>query len=149
MNLHIAMEKIAHMFLQCIGAALMFATIWFVETRFFPVVEDFKVEYVRKTDNGYVAGGTLNKARACEFIGLTLYGTQDGKPKILLTQYKRDVFGAEVGQGHQTWGPWSVQFPPNLLEMDKLEIMGTHKCHAFWVQTTVYSKIDMKTLRAL
>jgi len=148
-TLHYVMDKIAHIFLQLVGAALMFAFVWFVETTYFPVVKDFKVDYINRVGNTYTAGGTLDKARACEFIGLTLYGTKGGEPKILLTQYKKDVFGSDVGQGKQTWGPWSVQFPSAMTEMDQLEIMASHKCHAFWIQTTIYTKIDMKMLRSI
>lgn len=149
MTLHYVMDKIAHVFLELVGAALMFVTLWFIETTYFPVVKDFKVDYVTRHGNTFTAGGTLDKSRACEFVGLTLYGTKDGQPKMLLTQYKKDIFGADVGQGKQTWGPWSVQFPSEMIEMDKLEVMGSHRCHAFWMQTTIYTKFDVKKLREL
>lgn len=149
MTFHYVMDKIAHVFLQLLGAAIMFATLWYVETTFFPVVKDFKVDYVTRNGNTFTAGGTLDKARACEFIGLTLYGTKDGEPKMLLTQYKKDIFGSDVGQGRQTWGPWSVQFPSAMIEMDQLEIMASHKCHAFWMQTTIYTKLNMSMLRGM
>lgn len=149
MSLHYIMDKIAHIFLQLVGAAIMFGTVWFVETTYFPVVKDFKVDYITRVGNTYTAGGTLDKARACEFIGLTLYGTKDNQPKMLLTQYKKDVFGSDVGQGRQTWGPWSVQFPGEMTDMDNLEIMGSHRCHSFWIQTTIYTNFDMKMLRSI
>ena len=149
MSVAYTMDKLAHIFLQLVGAAIMFATVWFVETTYFPVVKDFKVDYITRVGNTYTAGGTLDKARACEFIGLTLYGTKDSQPKMLLTQYKKDIFGSDVGQGMQTWGPWSVQFPGELIDMDNLEIMGSHRCHSFWIQTTIYTNFDMKMLRSI
>lgn len=149
MTLHYVMDKIAHVFLQLVGAAIMFAVLWYAETTYLPVVKDFKVDYITRTGNTYTAGGTLDKVRACEFVGLTLYGTKDGEPKMLLTQYKKDIFGSDVGQGKQTWGPWSVQFPAAMNEMDKLEIMASHKCHGFWMQNTIYTTLDMRQLREL
>lgn len=149
MSVAYIMDKLAHIFLQLVGAAIMFATVWFIDTTYFPVVKDFKVAYITRKGDTFTAGGTLDKARVCEFVGLTLYGTKDGQPKVLLTQYKKDIFGADFGQGEQTWGPWSVQFPSQMIEMDSLEVMGTHKCHAFWMQTTIYTKFDMKNLRAI
>lgn len=120
--------------------------IWNVETRFFPVVEDFKLNSVVRTEAGYTAFGELDKVRACEFLGLTLYAHSHGRPKLLLAQFKKDIFGSDVGVGHQTWGPWTVQFPPQIATYEHLEIQGTHRCHALWLQTTLYTSIPVKDL---
>lgn len=128
------------------GMLLSLWLIWNIETRFFPVVDGFKVNSVVKTNAGYTAFGELNKARSCEFLGLTIYAHSNGQPKMLLAQFKKDIFGSDVGTGHQTWGPWTVNFPPQIAAYEHLEIQGTHRCHALWLQTTVYTRIPMKEL---
>lgn len=128
------------------GLMLSLWLIWNIETRFFHVVEDFKITSIVKTDNGYTAMGELNKARSCEFLGLTLYAHRDGQPKMLLAQYKKDIFGSDVGTGRQTWGPWTVNFPSKVAEYEHLEIQGTHRCHALWLQTSEYANLPIKEL---
>lgn len=129
------------------GIIMSLWTIYNIDTRFFPVVRDFKVEYIRKEpDGGFTAGGTLVKSKPCEFLGLTIYGVKNGTPKLLVAQFKKDIFGSDVGQGYQSWGPWTVRLPPALLEMDQMEIMGTHRCNGMWVQSTVYTTFDLKAL---
>jgi hypothetical protein len=147
-SLNHPLVKIAHFFLQCVGAILMFGFLWFTETTFFPVVKDFKILNLTQNGSLYTVSGTLNKTRACEFVGLTLYAVKGDEPKILLTQYKKDVFGADVGNGKQTWGPWSVELPSLMLNASEIQILGTHRCHAFWLQTTEYARLDLKTLKA-
>lgn len=128
------------------GFLLSLWLIWNVETRFFPVVEDFKMTSVVATREGYLAAGELRKVRNCEFIGLTIYASKPGFPKMILSQSKKDIFGSDVGVGHQTWGPWFGPLPKAVANYDKLEIQGTHRCHALWLQTTEYFQMDVKDL---
>ena len=142
---------ITHRFLNAFMLMLgLFVSLWIiynVDTRFFPVVTNFKVEYIRKEpDGGFTAGGTLVKAKACEFLGLTIYGTKPGMPKLLVAQFKEDIFGSDVGAGHQSWGPWTMKLPHALRDMQQLEIMGTHRCNGMWVQNTVYANLEVKDL---
>lgn len=135
-------------FMPIFGFLVTFWVIYNVETRFFPVVKDFHVDYVVKDpDGGFTAGGALLKARPCEFLGLTIYGVRGEEPKLIVGQYKKDIFGADVGHGFQSWGPWSMRLPGALMSMDKLQVMGTHRCHALWVQTSVYTEINIKELQ--
>lgn len=120
--------------------------IWNVETRFFPVVQDFKVNSIVKSEAGYTAMGELKKSRSCEFLGLTIYAHRPGEPKMLLAQFKKDIFGSDVGTGHQSWGPWTVRFPAKVSEYEYLEIQGTHRCHALWLQTSEYINLPIKEL---
>lgn len=120
--------------------------IWNVETRFYPVVEDFRVSSITKSEAGYTAYGELRKTRACEFLGLTIYAHRPGAPKMIAAQYKKDIFGSDVGTGHQTWGPWTAQLPAAVSEYEQLELQGTHRCHALWLQTTQYTEISIKEL---
>lgn len=120
--------------------------IWNVETRFFPVVKDFKVTSLVKTDDGYVAVGELSKVRSCEFLGLTIYAHRNDVPKLLLAQYKTDIFGSNVGTGYQSWGPLTIHFPPAFGSYNHLEVQATHRCHALWLQTTEYTNIQIKDL---
>lgn len=120
--------------------------IWNVEMRFFPVVTDFKVSQVISTADGYMAYGELRKARSCEFLGLTIYAHSEGEPKLLIGQFKKDIFGSDVGTGHQTWGPWTMAFPPAVAQYDHIQLQGTHRCHALWMQTTEYFSMSTKDL---
>lgn len=120
--------------------------IWNVETRFYPVVTDFHVSSIVKTDGGYTAYGELRKTRSCEFLGLTIYAHRENAPKLLVAQYKKDIFGSDVGTGHQTWGPWTANLPAAVSRFDHLEIQGTHRCHALWLQTTEYANMAIKEL---
>ncbi len=128
------------------GMLLSLWIIWNVETRFFPVVNDFTFVSITKSEQGYTAYGELNKSRACEFLGLTIYAHKPGHPKLLLDQYKKDIFGSDVGAGRQTWGPWTVQLPERIREYEHLEIQGTHRCHALWLQTSEYANLDIRKL---
>lgn len=120
--------------------------IWNVETRFFPVVTDFRVSSITKSEAGYTATGELKKSRSCEFLGLTIYAHRPDAPKLLLSQFKKDIFGSDVGTGHQTWGPWTFKFPEQVIEYEHLEIQGAHRCHALWLQTTEYTNIQIEEL---
>ena len=119
---------------------------WNIETRFFPVVEGFRVTEITRTADGYLTSGELTKSRNCEFLGLTLYAHTQDKPKLLVAQYKKDIFGSDVGVGHQTWGPWLVTLPPKVVGYEHLEILGTHRCHALWLQSTMYYQFDLRRL---
>lgn len=128
------------------GLLLSLWLIWNIETRFFPVVDKFAMTSITRQGDNYTAQGELNKARNCEFMGLTIYAIKPGGPKLLVAQYKKDIFGSDVGVGHQTWGPWTVQLPPPVTRYDHLELQGTHRCHALWLQTTEYFRLDLKDL---
>lgn len=128
------------------GFLLSLWLIWNVETRFLPVVEEFTIKSVERSSTGYTASGELVKARNCEFIGLTLYATNAGHPKVLVGQFKKDIFGADVGTGYQTWGPVTITLPPKISEFQTLEIQGTHRCHALWLQTTEYFHLSLKDM---
>lgn len=128
------------------GFILSLWLIWNIETRFLPVVEDFTIKQLSVVPGGYMASGELNKSRNCEFVGLTLYAVNHGQPKVLFGQFKKDIFGADVGIGKQTWGPVTILVPPKVAEFEHLEIQGTHRCHALWLQTTEYFQLDLKGL---
>lgn len=128
------------------GMLLSLWLIYNVETRFFPVVTDFTVSSITKSADGYTAYGELNKSRTCEFLGLTIYAHRPGAPKLLLAQYKKDIFGSDVGAGRQTWGPWTMQLPEKIRAYEHLEIQGTHRCHALWLQNSRYIDFDIRSL---
>ena len=128
------------------GFFLALWLIWNVETRFFPVVTDFRVSNIIHTAEGYMAYGELRKARSCEFLGLTIYAHSDGKPKLVVAQFKKDIFGSDVGTGHQSWGPWTAVLPPAITKYEHLQVQGTHRCHALWMQTSEYISMPIKDL---
>lgn len=128
------------------GLLLSLWLIWNVETRFFHVVDDFMVSSIVKTGQGYIAYGELTKERNCEFVGLTLYAVNGHAPKLLVAQYKKDIFGSDVGMGRQTWGPITVALPREAAGFQSIEVQGVHRCHALWLQTTEYTTIDIGRL---
>ena len=143
-------ERIARFWINAVapGFGLLVALwiIWNVETRFFPVVTDFKVSVIERSPAGYTAYGELVKSRSCEFLGLTIYANKPDAPKLVVAQFKKDIFGSDVGTGHQTWGPWTTNLPPKIAEYEYLEIQGTHRCHALWLQTSEYVNFPIKDL---
>lgn len=128
------------------GLLLSLWLIYNIETRFFPVVNQFSVASIERSTDGYTAHGELTKTRTCEFLGLTMYAIKRDAPKYLAGQFKKEIFGSDVGTGRQSWGPWTMQFPAKVTDYERIEIQGTHRCHALWLQTTTYYTLDLKDL---
>jgi hypothetical protein len=135
-------QALGHLLVNAVAPAFgLFVSLWIiwnVETRFFPVVEDFTLDRLALTDEGYVAEGTLHKVRNCELIGTTIFAVREGAPKKLLATYIRGQFGTDTATGHQTWGPLTLQLPADLASYDRVEVFAMHRCHALWLQETAY-----------
>lgn len=134
-------QAFVNLFAQAAGAAIVLLVLYFAETRFWPVVDNFKITEIQRTDRGVSLSGELVKRRPCEFVGMTIYGiTTDGR-RSLMHQFKTDIFGANVGVGFQDWGPVTVPTPA--LKFTQAEVLATHRCHPLWLQTTVYTTLDL------
>lgn len=132
-----------------------FLTLWVIynlETRFYPVITNWKLEYVERHGDAYRVGGVLTKTRACELLSTSVMAvTKDPGPRQLIYQLKaHEVLGGNAPTGTTTWGPWDMPIPAALLasrdKIDRLEIVGTHRCHALWQQETVYGSVSVETL---
>lgn len=120
--------------------------IWAFETSMMPVVTEFEVTgAVQQGDAVYVTGA-LNKQRNCELLALSLYATPPSGPKVLIEQYRKDVFGSDAGVGHQAWGPVKIVLPQNYKQFGSVDITALHRCHGLWLQPTFYGSFDMKRL---
>lgn len=144
-----ALERIAF----AIGALLTLLVLFLIETRIFPVVTHWSVDYIVKQDGRYVVGGVLHKARACELISTTVMAVpKDGKlPRTAMYQVKpSDVLGGNVPTGTSTWGPWEIPIPKSFLTQRQhiayLEVIGTHRCHLAWSQESSYGIISIDRL---
>ncbi|MBS4019962.1 MAG: hypothetical protein KGZ68_17205 [Dechloromonas sp.] len=131
-----------------VGALLMLWVVYMAETRFAPVIEDWKLEYIERQDGHYVLGGTLVKTRACELISTSVMAVpkQPLAPRVLVYQIKPDeLVGGNAPTGFSTWGPWRVEIPKALLthreHISFLEVVGHHRCHGLWTQETLYGRV--------
>lgn len=133
-------------------------TMWLcyrTEMTFFPVVEDWSLDYVvKEADGSYTVGGALRKERACELIAVNVLAVpkEHFEPRIpVLSIHPKNIIGGQIPTGFSQWGPWNTQLPKDMLKIrqkvDYLEVVGTHKCHAFWEQETVYGSIPMERLK--
>lgn len=136
-----------------VGALVTLLVLFLLETRLFPVVNYWKIDYIQKHDNVYVVGGVLNKARACELIATTVMAVpKNGElPRTAIYQIKpTDILGGNVPTGNSVWGPWKLPIPTELLQkrdtIDRLEVIGTHRCHMAWSQESLYGTIPMERL---
>lgn len=134
-------QAFVNLFAQATGAAIVLTGLYFMETRLFPVVDDFVVERIERTPAAITFQGRLDKQRLCEFVGMTVYGITPTGDRSLMYQFKKDIFGADVGVGRQSWGPVSVPSIP--AHFAKAEVMATHRCHPLWLQSTVYTTFDL------
>ena len=134
-------QAFVNFFAQAAGAALVLTVLYFAETRFWPVVTDFQVHKVERTESGISFSGDLVKGRPCEFVGLTVYGIKADGKRAIMNQFKTDIFGANVGTGAQSWGPVTV--PGIDPTFHFAEVQATHRCHPLWLQTTTYIRFDL------
>ena len=136
-----------------VGALLMLWVVYMSETRFFPVVTDWKLEYVEREDGHYILGGVLEKQRACELLATSIMAVPNQRfaPRVLIYQIKpNEINGGDTPTGYTTWGPWRLEIPKVFLEhRDKisfLEVIGHHRCHGFWSQETLYGRVSAEML---
>jgi hypothetical protein len=124
-----------------------------IETRFFPVVEHWDLQTIERAGDHYILNGKLNKVRACEMVATTVMAVPKIPlaPKVLLYRISPDeLAGAQIPTGVTEWGPWRMKIPEAFLQhrdkIDYIEIVGIHRCHAFWLQETVYGRVSVERL---
>lgn len=122
-----------------IGVVLVVWASWHIERRFMPVITDFKVERIERTDAGWRAWGSYHKRRVCELVSSNVVAYGDG-PAALLLQVR--PFDAPLG--HIAWGP--IDIPRTGKPFTRVQVISTHRCHPFWATQAVYLDIDASTL---
>jgi hypothetical protein len=145
--------RAAELLAPVVGAVAMMFIIWNVETRFFPVIEDWEIERVEAVNGHLILEGHLKKNRACDLIATSVMAVPRAPfaPRVLIYQLKpHELLGGNAPTGFSTWGPWMVQVPEKLVryrdQIAYLEVVGHHHCHALWHQETVYGRVPMERL---
>ena len=114
-------------------AILIVSGFKIAEPYIFPVVSDFRVNQVIKTDGYIVIRGQTVKNRECILNNITAVGILDGsnlKPKLKLTFTKHDEFNT-AGNGTKVWGPWEIKVT-NYNNLQNVELYSNHSCHFAW-----------------
>lgn len=136
-----------------IGVVIAVWSTYIIETRFFPVIKDWKLDTVIRQKDTYTLSGSMFKDRTCELISTNVMAVPKMHlaPRVLLYKIDpNDIDGGNAPVGHTTWGPWTMDIPQAFLkhrdEISFIEVVGMHRCHAFWVQETIYGTIRMEQL---
>jgi hypothetical protein len=128
------MLALLNRFAPALGVAIVVLLAAQLEERFMPVIEDFKVTRIERTDAGWRAWGTYRKQRVCELVSTNVVAYGDGPAKLLL-QVK--PFDAPVGLIE--WGPYDI--PAAKVPFTRVQVISTHRCHPLWAQQAVYFEI--------
>lgn len=134
-----------------------FVSLWLIyqtEARFLPVISDWRLEYATRTGPDKVTvGGSFRKTRACELVATTVQAVPKNPlipRRTLFTIPPDEIIGGNVPTGHSTWGPWEFKIPAAYVvhkeDIAHLLVIGHHRCHALWLQETVYGHIHPKEL---
>ncbi len=107
----------------------------------FPVVKDFNVMTVRQEPHRVVFSGTMNKVRACEFLGVTASG---GDHFALGVSFDDDIsrHTSTRPTGRQEWGPWHIDIVPSD-NVRVIELVAIHRCTFFGNTTTHLTTIKL------
>jgi hypothetical protein len=143
------MERIAFL----LGVLLVLTVLYFAESRYFPVVTDWNLEYITKENNTYTMGGVMTKNRPCELLHTSVSAVPKIPlaPKVLIYQVQpNEIIGAGGPVGTFTWGPWQVKVPQALMGkldwVQSIEVVGHHRCHMLWTQESVYGRVPVERL---
>jgi len=135
------------------GMAVMAVLLHNVETRFFPVIKDWSLDYITRDGNSYTMGGQMRKERACELLHTSVMAVPKipMAPKVLVYQVQaNEILGAGGPVGKFVWGPWTVKVPEKLMGkldwVESIEVVGHHRCHMLWTQETVYGRVPVERL---
>lgn len=100
-----------------------------IESRYFPVIEDFHINSMVSLNDTIVIQGTLNKVRDCEFKSLLVYAQLDDDviPFIADVRFSLNGKGNTGAKIKQAWGPWNVVIPKEYVDAT-LTFYSTHSC---------------------
>ena len=108
----------------------------------FPVVKDFNVMTVRQEPSRVIFTGTMNKIRACEFLGVV---ASAGEHFALDVSFDDDITRKTSTRplGAQEWGPWHVDVAPED-HVRLIELTAMHNCFPFGTVRTPLATINLK-----
>lgn len=136
-----------------LGALISAFILHEIEHQFFPVIKDWRMEYIQRDGDKWVVGGTMRKDRACELVSTSVLVVPKMPlaPRQLLYQIKpNEIIGGHLPTGLSTWGPWSMNIPATFdkhrKDISSIDIVGYHRCHSFWIQETHYGSIRMEDI---
>lgn len=145
-----AVYRVAGFFAFMAGLVCSLFVIWSIETRFFPVITDFKITAFERVGDRYIIEGQFNKRRPCELLATNVLAVprQMLAPSRLIHQIKPfDIAGGNAPTGRSIWGPYSIPFPHKVFENEDLiawvEVRSVHRCHALWNQETTYTRLNL------
>lgn len=102
-----------------------------IERRYFPVVKDFKVTSIERSEAGILIQGTMRKVRDCEFLQLTAYVDNTQPVKVIFRDANGDGQDRTREVGFQLWGPWEIASNTH----SHIDLYSRHKCHLLWQQS--------------
>ena len=113
-----------------------------VDAIWFPVVKDFNVMTVRQEPHRISFSGTMNKLRACEFLGVM---ANAGKDFAVGVSFDDDITRktSTRPQGFQEWGPWHVDVSPEDT-VPYIRLVALHNCFPFGMTHTPLAKINLE-----
>ena len=134
--------RIALMIWPFVFGGLIAVGVTKCERAWFPVVKDFTVNEVVQEKQRIVFSGTMNKVRACEFLGVTASG---GDHFALGVSFDDDITRktSTRPQGFQEWGPWHVDVSPEDT-VPYIRLVALHNCFPFGMTHTPLAKINLE-----
>lgn len=139
---------LTQMFSPVFGALVVVWIIFSVERIAFPVVENFSITSLERRGDVFVASGTYEKKRGCEllFTNIMAVPGANKNPSVLMRQIQAGEPGTNSPVGLVKWGPYQIPAPQDLSFMGSVEVIGVHRCHALWSQTTTYVSLPVKDI---
>ena len=120
--------------------ALFTANYREAESKFFPVVEDFRVVHVLKQseEHGSTVFVKFNKVRDCELVGVRMTDHLGWRVRFVFHEdgYADNSYRSR-GIGEAVTGPWWLETD----NWSNIQIEALHKCDPFGITTTYLQKI--------
>lgn len=127
-----------------VALAFLFTMRW-AEYTFMPVVKDFHLTKIERTDNYIVMKGYMRKVRDCTYVGISVEGITDrGRvdlPLKFLDAEKLNDNGTRP-MGTQDWGPWRIIIPASP-SINAVDLNSIHSCHLAWETTTNLARVPI------
>lgn len=110
-------------------AAFVFVlVIKFIDTTFFPVVEEFRITEKNLVPGGVVIKGLFHKGRDCDLISVLAYAKNGNTVKISYPGRVADDIPEQRAARTQAWGPWYIASG----DSSTVSIYIKHSCHPLW-----------------
>ena len=94
-----------------------------------PVVTDFVIEEVKKSDRGKHIAGSMNKRRDCHFEEVVAYSGR----RLVDVEFDDVKHAVSRVEGSQAWGFWVI-----VPSVNKLTLYSRHMCFTGEVLTKLY-----------